>query len=271
MAACRGAVVHPVLRTRADIVRVWFIRALAALSGTALLALAAAELMSAPAEVAAEVAAAKAPVSLWVEVERPHPAFALPMPGSKGVQYAIRRHVRTNGRKDILTWQPDEAKLPRLMIEIYRPAGEIDGFGDLASELRERLIGTDVRFDGASETLDSKFGILRARAFTAGAGPGLQQCLGIRHAVDEPMLLIVGWACSRGPELVDRGAVACALDRLSLLSAGHDPKLAGLFARAELRRTFCGQRSPILYATPKRADWIETGRDPKLRGRLAAR
>ena len=51
---------------------------------------------------------------------------------------------------------------------------------------------------------------------------------------------------------VDRATLACALDRLTILSAGGDAKVAGLFARAELKRTFCGERNPILAATPER-------------------
>jgi hypothetical protein len=61
--------------------------------------------------------------------------------------------------------------------------------------------------------------------------------------------------------------VACALDRLTLISAASDPKLTALFARAELKRNFCGQTSVFLAATPRRTDWIEAPRDPKLRGR----
>jgi hypothetical protein len=67
--------------------------------------------------------------------------------------------------------------------------------------------------------------------------------------------------------MVDRGMLACALDRLSLLSAGSEPKLGALFARAELKRTYCGQNSVFVAATRKRNDWIEAARDPRLRGR----
>jgi hypothetical protein len=58
------------------------------------------------------------------------------------------------------------------------------------------------------------------------------------------------------------------LDRLTVLSAGGDGDLAGLFARAELKRTFCGQRNPILAATPERDVAIAIPRSVKLRGRL---
>ena len=72
-------------------------------------------------------------------------------------------------------------------------------------------------------------------------------------------------------ELVDHGMVACALDRLSLVSRRAASRgLRTLFARAELRRTFCGQRTVFLAATPKLTDWIDAQRDPKLRRDLCA-
>ena len=86
---------------------------------------------------------------------------------------------------------------------------------------------------------------------------------------------IAGWYCSAGDEVVDRATLACALDRLTMLSAGGDAKLAGLFARAEIKRTFCGQRSPILAATPERKVAVAIPRSVKpgagLRGRLQQR
>ena len=41
-----------------------------------------------------------------------------------------------------------------------------------------------------------------------------------------------------------RAAIACMLNRLTLLTAGNDPKLAELFARAELRRSDCAPSRP---------------------------
>jgi hypothetical protein len=84
---------------------------------------------------------------------------------------------------------------------------------------------------------------------------------------------IAGWYCSPGEEVVDRAALTCALDRLSILSAGGDDQLAGLFARAELKRSFCGQRDPILAATPEREVAVAIARSVKpgiklLRGNL---
>ena len=78
----------------------------------------------------------------------------------------------------------------------------------------------------------------------------------------KPRLELAGWFCNAGEELVDRSMVACAIDRLSLVAAGSEPRLGALFARAELKRTFCGRESVFVAATPKRNDWIEAARDP---------
>jgi hypothetical protein len=60
-----------------------------------------------------------------------------------------------------------------------------------------------------------------------------------------------GWFCQGGGEFIQQSTLACALDRLTLLAAGSKPKVGALFAQAERNRSFCGQRDPILAATPK--------------------
>jgi hypothetical protein len=72
--------------------------------------------------------------------------------------------------------------------------------------------------------------------------------------------------------VVDRSVISCALDRLTLMSAGSAPELARLFAHAELKRSFCGLRDHLLYATPKRpgSEVTHSVTDkPRLRGRIA--
>jgi hypothetical protein len=76
---------------------------------------------------------------------------------------------------------------------------------------------------------------------------------------------IAGWYCSAGREVVDRAMVACLLDRLTLVNG--DAKLHEMFARAEVKRTFCGQRNPILAATPEREEQAAKLRSV-LRGRM---
>ena len=57
-------------------------------------------------------------------------------------------------------------------------------------------------------------------------------------------------------------AISCMLSRLGLLSAGNEPKLAEMFARAELKRAACG---PAAVAA---ADWLSAAENPALRGGL---
>jgi hypothetical protein len=57
--------------------------------------------------------------------------------------------------------------------------------------------------------------------------------------------------------------VACLSNRPVLLKAGHDARLAELFARAELRRPDCGGEGARDVG-----DWIVSAQNPPLRGAL---
>lgn len=70
------------------------------------------------------------------------------------------------------------------------------------------------------------------------------------RAYDDPRLQLSGWFC-RGGEFIRCSTLACVLDRLTLLSAGTDPKVGTLFAKAELNRIYRGERDPVIAATPK--------------------
>ena len=83
-----------------------------------------------------------------------------------------------------------------------------------------------------------------------------RKCLAFVRSYDDPRMQISGWFCQGSSELIERSTLACALDRLTLLAAGSEPKVGVLFAQAELNRSFCGQRNPLLAPTPKhRALW----------------
>jgi len=202
----------------------------------------------------------------WIDVVKPIPAFAISIPEfASEPQYAIRRHAGGGGRKDIFTFGNPDAPEATAAIEIYRPGSEAGqpGAAERTASVPElRLSGPQ-----AERTIDTKFGPASIEAFTDRAAQGERRCLRVTRQFDEPAFAINGRFCSAGLELVDRRMVACALDRLTLLSAGSDPRLGALFARAELKRSFCGQNSVFVAATPKRTDWIEASRDPKLRGR----
>jgi len=65
---------------------------------------------------------------------------------------------------------------------------------------------------------------------------------------------------------VDRALLACALDRLTILSAAGNSRVADLFARAELKRSFRARRNPILAATPEGRKRAPEPQFVKLRG-----
>jgi hypothetical protein len=79
--------------------------------------------------------------------------------------------------------------------------------------------------------------------------------------MSSPGLEISGWSCQGETWPVRRAAIGCMLNRLILLTAGNEPKLARLFARAELRRGDCGP-------TTSSADWVTSAETPALRGGL---
>ena len=59
-----------------------------------------------------------------------------------------------------------------------------------------------------------------------------------------------------------RAAIGCMLNRLTLLTAGNDARLAELFARAELKRADCQAPSEPRLSS----DWVTGAGNPSLRG-----
>ncbi len=248
-------------------------RLLAYLGAIVVLGIVAAKMCGLPrVEAAVEPAASRD----WINIDRPHRAFALILPEfptEPEPNYAIHRHAGVGGgRKDTMTWGAPESLGSRLMIEIYRPGNELKRFADPASEIRARtaVLGAARSFKPA-ETIDSKFGPVALVDFTAPHADRSRHCLGFVRSFDEPRLQIAGWYCKGDDEIIDGNMIACALDRLAVIAAGSDPKVAELFAHAELQRKFCRHKPPLRGATLKRADWLAATRDPKLRGRHGTR
>jgi len=199
-----------------------------------------------------------APGPAWIEVERPFPAFALAIPEAADVpaSYAIRRHAQGGGRMDILTLGAADSDAPYLQVHVYRPGQEPFHFGDAASEIMEHAgnLGP-AELTATDEPVESKLGPLSVATFLTSKGSP-RRCLGFARSYHDPRLQIFGWFCQGGEDFIERSTLACALDRFTLLAAGSEPKVGALFAQAELRRSFCGQRSTLLTPTPKhRALW----------------
>jgi hypothetical protein len=271
--------VQPASTSIPEDIRATLVRLLAYMGALAAVAVGAVSFFATPSDMVAALGSASAQRPAWTTVERPYPAFELLMPELIGstYTYAIQRRVKDGARKDLLSFgEPADAGPqagPYVMVEIYRPAVVSDRFLDAASEVATRIVDyavtDDVKPDGQ---IDSKFGPVPLVDFavaphgqTSGQTSGNERrCRGFARPFKEPAMQIAGWYCSAGREVVDRATVACLLDRLTLVNG--DSKLHEMFARAEVKRTFCGQRNPILAATPEREE-----QDAQLKSALRGR
>lgn len=266
-APAEPARVHPALQPKSTELRATLVRLLAYLGGITALALVSAHLFRGPDVIEARPLP---PRPEWVTLAKPYAAFLL-APELGEYRYSIMRHSEGGGRKDVMTIGEPGHSLRYMMIEIYRPGRELGHFADPATEVALRAAdfaaGETVR---ASLPLQSKFGSAATVEFAAGKF-GNGHCIGFARAFAAPRLQITGLACDM-ESMVSRRGVSCALDGLTLLSAGSDGEIAKLFADAEIKRTFCGRREPILAATPKRPDHSQkSAAVVKLRGSVAAR
>lgn len=253
------AEIHPALRSFRDEARTFTVRFLAYVCGVALLAAILADHLVAPVGAAIEARPAAEP--RWAVATRPQPVFTVTQLDLSGMTepYEALRHPG-GGRKDTLRWAPGADGKPTASIEFYRPGNEIARL-----EPVETAFATQIAANGPVRTesggmIASKFGPVHLTRMT-GAAPG-GTCTGFAKDFAAPRLRISGWTCQPPTEPAQRAAIACLLDRFVLLSAGNDPKLAALFAHAELKRAGC------YAATHVRADWMTTLDDPVLRGRL---
>jgi hypothetical protein len=202
--------------------------------------------------------------AVWTVALRSHPAFAVSqfdLP-EKTETYEILRHPE-GGRKDVIRWTARDGKpgeMPVAELEIYRPGGEFAESGPAAADIAARIDPKGGRDLEAAGLIDSKFGTV-ALFRHPGSMDGARSCLGFLKRLDELNLRISGWSCQGDALPARRAAIGCTLNRLVLLTAGNDPKLAELFARAELRRGGCGPAAPS-------ADWVSSAENPALRGAL---
>jgi hypothetical protein len=228
--------------------RAVFVRLLAYAGGIGLIAYVATESARTPVVAAVEPAAKQA----WIMPAKPQPAFEMSLPGAGEEQrYTIARHNEGGGRKDTIIFGEPGRTVHAMLVEIYRPGSEIESFADPASEVAVRTSALGLAGAVKPTTpIETKFGPFAAMDFLIGPS-GTGHCIGFQRAFDRARLQIAGFACSLD-SLVNREGIACALDRLTMLSSGNDPKVAELFAHAELKRQFCGQREVILTPTPKR-------------------
>ena len=197
--------------------------------------------------------------------QRSRPAFAVNSLDflEESESYEVFRHP-AGGRKDVFHWgQPGEK--PAAELEIYRPGGEFDPTEPRAANLAVRM-AAEASQEGPPEletagVIDSKFGSM-ALLRRPGHADAARSCLGFIKQFDDPALQISGWSCQGATLAARRSAIGCVLDRLTLLASGNEPKLAELFARAELRRSGCRSAKTVSV------DWVTGVENPRLRGPL---
>jgi len=193
----------------------------------------------------------------WNVASRSHPAFAVSQADQpdKSATYTILRHPE-GGRKDVLRWAgPGER--PMAELEIYRPGGEWDVSSPVSADLALRMQPIDASELEAAGIIESKFGTVALLRPSSAKEGGAEACLAFFKRTDDPGLQISGWSCQGDNWLARRVAVGCLLSRLTLLASGNEPKLAELFAHAELKRGSCA-------ANP--SDWVTGVEKPRLRG-----
>jgi hypothetical protein len=204
---------------------------------------------------------AEAPKADWSPASRSYPAFAVSQfdLSEKTETYEIFRHPE-GGRKDVFRWAVAGQK-PVAELEIYHPGGEWRPSGSAAAEIAARMNPEGGRTLEAAGIIDSKFGAVSLLR-PIGSPDEARSCLGFIKRFDEPNLQISGWSCQGDALPARRAAIGCVLSRLILLTAGNDPKLAELFARAELKRGNCA--TAAASASPD--DWVTDAENPRLRG-----
>ena len=212
---------HPPALTLTGEIQATAVRLLAYICGIAGLAVLPAEIFR-----SAPVIAAIEPVDRpeWVTIERPAPAFEAHLPElAEEARYVIRRHARGGGRKDIISFGEPGRSVRYVMLEIYRPGTSSRIFCDPASEIacaRAR----SARPAPCAFHFRSKPSSGARRPSTSRSGSfGGGHCVGFVRDFNLPQLQISGISCNMDT-IVDRSAVSCMLDRLTLLSSGSDQR-----------------------------------------------
>ena len=191
----------------------------------------------------------------WAVATRSRPAFALSRLDSsdKTASYTIFRHPG-GGRRDIMRWAGD-ADRPVAELEIYREGYEFDVTRPAAAGLAVQMgldAATALEQAGLIETKFGPVALFRPS--------GTMACLGYLKRHEEPGLQISGFSCQGDTMPARRAAIACTLNRLTLLTSGNEPTLAELFAHAELKRRACDAQGS--------ADWLLGAANAQLRGTL---
>lgn len=256
--------IHPALRSFADECSDALMRMLAYIGALALIAITVIYAANPFADAAINAAVEQVYRPSWSVAARSYPAFAVSQPDFPGKteSYEILRHPE-GGRKDILRWSAGDAP-PLAELELYRLGGESAQSGPPTADIAARMDPDGMGAVEAAGVIASKFGDVTLLTLAGGTERG-KACLGFVKRFDDAELRLSGWSCQGDTLPLRKASISCMLSHLVLLSAGNDPKLAEIFARAELRRSTC---TAATAQTAMSVDWVTGARNPSLRGGL---
>ncbi len=258
-----------------------------------LMALAAAGLVAGGLEAAADLLALGRPAGQalatgavsWSDINRPIALYDLAGTefGKLPLGYRARRRRPDGAREDVLTFGTLGTAKPYLQLSLLRAGpdapgdGGQDGLADGLADALARLAGlrglTATRIRDAAP-VDTRFGRIEAADLLLWQGGTATPCLGFRGgASDGGVLRVAGFACGAPGRPVGRAALACAVDRIDLVSAGDDAALRAVFVAAARRSgSAClGALAAGSLGRAGRLGWLDPGADmPPLRGLFAA-
>ena len=216
----------------------------------------------------------------WVEIRRPIALFDLAgtefskLPAS----YQAWRRDADGAREDVLTFGRLGDERPFLQLSLTRvgpPPGTVgEDLADALAQLAGARGLSATRIQLAAP-VDTRLGPLDTADVVLWDSAGGTPCLGFRgDAHGGSVLRVAGFACGAPGRPLGRGALACAVDRIDLVSAGEDAALRAVFVAAERRggvSCLAGSGPISLLATASRAGWLDPdGVTPPLRGLFEA-
>ena len=252
----RSPEIHPALRGFAAECRGVLARPIAYIGALVLIAIAGVHVWDQFSSGIVNEAPAKPDWSLTSRSSQAFTVSATELHGKTGT-YQVFRHAY-GGRKDIIRWSA-AGENPVAELEIYRPGAELGEARSATAEIAARIDPNGTRELEAAGVIDSKFGTVALLGFASEEAVHARPCTGFMKRLDPSDLRLSGWSCDGETAAARRISIGCILNGLTLLTAGNDPKLAELFARAELKRRNCAPANAT-------ANWVSDAPNPPLRG-----
>jgi hypothetical protein len=246
---------------------------------------AAAGLAAAAGLVASHPASADAPGSavpgpIWTEIHHPLAFYDLTGTDLSKLPSVLRARRREpdGAREDVMTFGRLGAAGAYLQLSLLRAGQALpdgrqdaeDGLADGLARLASAQNRTATRIRPAAP-MDTRLGRFETADLLLWDGGTATPCLGFRSG--GAVLQVSGFACGAPGRPMGRAALACAIDRIDLVSAGDDDALRAFFVAAERRSggTCLGERDIAAVRRPGRGlGWLDPdGEMPPLRGLFA--